>query len=58
MPDLSLFTDLVIYAGWRKWVLGAWKIPSENADVIEPKITEVSKIYGDPCAIVRDLVVV
>jgi hypothetical protein len=48
-------TLLVIYAGWRKWVLGAWKIPSENADVIEPKITDASKIYGEPCAIVRDL---
>jgi hypothetical protein len=48
-------TLLVIYAGWRKWVLGAWKIPSENADVIEPKITGVSRTYGEPCAIVRDL---
>jgi hypothetical protein len=48
-------TLLVIYAGWRGWVLGTWKIPSERADVIAPHITEICEKFGEPCAIVRDL---
>lgn len=48
-------TLLVVYAGWRGWVLGAWKIPSERADAIAPRITEICEKFGEPCAIVRDL---
>lgn len=48
-------TLLVAYAGWRGWVLGAWKIPSERVDAIAPHITEICEKFGEPCAIVRDL---
>ena len=48
-------TLLVAYAGWRRWVLGAWKIPTERADAILPRLREVVGAFGPPCAIVRDL---
>jgi hypothetical protein len=48
-------TLFVALAGWRRWALGAWKIPSENADAMTPHISETCKIFGDPLAIVRDL---
>lgn len=48
-------TLLVLYAGWRQWVLGAYKIPTENADAIRPSIDGVVAWAGPPVAIVRDL---
>jgi hypothetical protein len=48
-------TLLVILAGWRKWVLGSWKIQSESAASITPRILEVIQAFGEPCAIMRDL---
>jgi hypothetical protein len=48
-------TLLVAFAGWRQWVLGAWKIPTERADAILPRLREVTFRFGPPCAIVRDL---
>ena len=48
-------TMLIVYAGWRRWVLGAWKIPTERADAILPRLREVVGLFGAPCAIVRDL---
>ena len=48
-------TLLVIYAGWRNWVLGSWKIPTEAAATIEPCILEVSQAFGEPLAVMRDL---
>ena len=48
-------TLLAAFAGWRKWVLGAWKIPTERADAILPRLREVTFRFGLPCAIVRDL---
>lgn len=48
-------TLLVAYAGWRKWVVGAWKIPTERADAILPCLREVVGRFGAPCAVVRDL---
>ena len=48
-------TLLVAYVGWRRWVLGAWKIPTERADAILPRLREVVGVFGPPCAIVRDL---
>jgi hypothetical protein len=29
-------TLFVAFSGWRRWVLGAWKLPTERADAIEP----------------------
>lgn len=48
-------TLLIAYAGWRQWVLGAWKIPTERADAILPRLREVAHLFGPPRAIVRDL---
>ena len=48
-------TMLIAYSGWRKWVLGAWKIPTERIDAILPRLREVVRLFGSPCAIVRDL---
>lgn len=48
-------TLLVAYAGWRGWVLGAWRITTERADAILPKLREVANLFGAPCAVVRDL---
>ena len=48
-------TLLVAFAGWRKWVLGAWKIPTERAEAVLPRLREVTFRFGPPCAIVRDL---
>ena len=48
-------TLLVAYAGWRGWALGAWKIPTERADALLPKLRAVAACFGAPCAIMRDL---
>lgn len=48
-------TLLVAYAGWRRWVLGAWKIPTERAEAILPRLEQVVAQFGPPCAIMRDL---
>jgi hypothetical protein len=48
-------TLLVLMAGWRKWVLSAHKIPTENADAILPHLHNVVEHFGTPCAIMRDL---
>lgn len=48
-------TLLVLYAGWKKWVLGAFKIPTENAAAIRPRIEKVVAWAGLPAAFVRDL---
>lgn len=39
----------------RNWVLGSWKIPTENADAILPCLHEVVSRFGSPCSIMRDL---
>lgn len=48
-------TLFVAYAGWREWVLGVWKIPTERADVMLPHLRNVVRNFGEPRAIVRDL---
>jgi hypothetical protein len=48
-------TLLAAFAGWRRWVLGAWKIPTERADAMLPRLREVTNRFGPPCAIMRDL---
>ncbi len=48
-------TLLVAFAGWRQWVLGAWKIPTERAEAVLPRLRDTTFRFGPPCAIVRDL---
>lgn len=48
-------TILVAMAGWRKWILGSWKLTTECSDQIKPRLHEIADRYGVPLAIVRDL---
>ena len=48
-------TLLVLLAGWRLWVLGSFKIPTERTDQILPCLHEIADRFGDPCAVMRDL---
>jgi hypothetical protein len=48
-------TLFVPYAGWRHWALGAWKIPTERADAVLPKLRYIEALFGTPCAVMRDL---
>jgi len=48
-------TLLVALAGWRRWVLGSWKIPTEHTEAILPCLHEIVQKFGAPCAIMRDL---
>lgn len=48
-------TLLVVYAGWRGWVLGSWKISTERTELILPKLHQMADLFGAPCAIMRDL---
>lgn len=47
-------TLLVALAGWRGWVLGSWKIDTERADAILPRVRSVAERFGAPCAVMRD----
>ncbi len=48
-------TLLVAYTSWRRWILGAWKIPTERSDAIVPRLLALVDVFGAPCAAVRDL---
>lgn len=48
-------TVLAVIAGWRKWVLGSWKISTERTDLILPCLHQVVERFGPPCAIMRDM---
>ena len=48
-------TTLVIFTPWRGWVLGAWKLSTERAELVLPRMREVAHAFGAPCAIMRDL---
>lgn len=48
-------TLLLAMAGWRQWVLGAWKISTERAELILPPLRQTLRRFGAPCAAVRDL---
>jgi hypothetical protein len=48
-------TLLLVMAGWRQWVLGAWKVSTERAELILPCLRETVRTFGAPCAAMRDL---
>jgi hypothetical protein len=48
-------TLFVIMAGWKKWVLGSWKIATERSELILPCLQDTVQRFGTPCAAVRDL---
>lgn len=41
--------------GWRGWVLGARRIPTEHQDHLQPLVDQVLALFGDPVAVVRDM---
>jgi len=47
-------TVLIVYAGWREWVLGTRKITTECTEQIKPLLHETADQFGTPCAMVRD----
>ncbi len=47
-------TLFMAIAGWRKWVLGAWKLTTECSDQIEPCLEEIAKKFGAPISVMRD----
>ena len=48
-------TLFVVMAGWRKWVLGSWKITTERADLMLPCMRDTVRRFGPPCGAMRDL---
>jgi hypothetical protein len=48
-------TLFVVMAGWRQWVLGAWKPATEKAELLAPCLRETVRRFGAPCAAMRDL---
>lgn len=47
-------TVLILYAGWRQWVLGTRKITTECKEQIKPLLHETADQFGNPCAVVSD----
>ena len=48
-------TTFVVYNAWRQWALGAWKLSTERADLVLPRLRQTTQAFGQPCAIMRDL---
>jgi hypothetical protein len=48
-------TLLVVMAGWKKWVLGSWKIATEHSELILPCLQDIVRRFGSPCAAMRDM---
>ena len=47
--------ELTIIEGWTGIVLGAWKIPTENEEIIKQHLKSVVELFGEPIAFVSDL---
>lgn len=48
-------TLFVVMAGWRQWVLGAFKPATEKARLLVPCILKTIQHFGAPCAVMRDM---
>lgn len=48
-------TLFVIHAGWRKWVLGAWRLTTECSEQILPGLRKTGLQFGAPLTVMRDL---
>ncbi len=48
-------TTFIVYTGWRKWLLGAWKLTTECTEQILPCLHEAASYFGAPVTIMRDL---
>jgi hypothetical protein len=47
--------ELTIREGWTGIVLGAWKIPTENEEIIKRHLRSTIELFGEPAAFVSDL---
>ena len=47
--------ELTIMEGWTGIVLGAWKIPTENEEIIKRHLLSTVNAFGEPLAFVSDL---
>jgi len=47
--------ELTIKEGWTSIVLGAWKIPTENEEIIKQHLRGTVELFGEPTAFVSDL---
>ncbi|MDR2571599.1 MAG: hypothetical protein LBD23_15085 [Oscillospiraceae bacterium] len=47
--------ELTIKEGWTGIVLGAWKIPTENEEIIKQHLKSTVEKFGEPVAFVSDL---
>jgi len=47
-------TLFVAISGWRKWVIGSWRLTTECADQITPCLEEIKERFGTPLSIMRD----
>jgi hypothetical protein len=48
-------TLFVTHAGWRKWVLGTWRLTTECSAQIFPCLQKTGQQFGVPLTIMRDL---
>jgi len=47
--------ELSIKEGWTGIVLGVWKIPTENEEIIKQHLRSTVELFGEPVAFVSDL---
>jgi len=47
--------EMTIKEGWTGIVLGAWKIPTENEEIIKQHLRSTVEQFGEPAAFVSDL---
>ena len=47
--------ELTVKEGWTGIVLGAWKIPTENEEIIKRHLRSIVEKFGEPIAFVSDL---
>jgi len=47
--------ELAVKEGWTGIVLGVWKIPTENEEIIKKHLRSVVEMFGEPIAFVSDM---
>ena len=47
--------EFTVKEGWTGIVLGVWKIPTENEEIIKKHLKSIVEMFGEPVAFVSDL---
>ena len=47
--------EMSVKEGWSGIILGVWKIPTENEEIIKKHLTSIVEMFGEPSAFVSDL---